>query len=36
MTPTLAMIFAFGNKTWSSTGGEEMDGSCLEYAQKME
>jgi hypothetical protein len=36
MTPTLAMIFVFGNKTWSSVMGEEMDGSCLEYARKME
>ncbi len=24
-------LFVFGNKTWSSVVGEEMDGSCLEY-----
>ncbi len=24
-------LFVFGNKTWSSVVGEEMNGSCLEY-----
>jgi hypothetical protein len=36
MTPTLTIIFVFGNKTWSSIVGEVMNGSCSEYAWKME
>jgi hypothetical protein len=36
MIPTLGMVFVFGTKTWSIVGGEEMDGSCLKYVQKME
>jgi hypothetical protein len=29
MTRTLVVILVFGNKTWNSIVGEEMDGSCL-------
>jgi len=36
MIPTLIMIFVFGNKTWSSVVGEEIDGSCLKYVHLMQ
>ncbi len=34
--PDTGNDFCIGTKTWSIVGGEEMDGSCLEYVRKME